>query len=209
MSADDDKWLWEPVSLCPAAPGWRAVYDSDTEPFWISDPVPLWGIYRQYNFYDRSETGDSDIFGVVPDGSYFERASEAANFWKYLGPGEPDPTPDEAKARRMYWQVLDGEPVAVTITRAEWGSHRWHLAAMSPLIGGLLFIAVSLEPFTPEAMGQVFRTLGLLGIPVPPDAEPFWEQGWDVHRVAEHMTGAKVTVQRSSAGTWFITGQAA
>ena len=70
MSTDDDKWVWEPVSLCPAAPGWRAVYDADTEPWWISEPVAMWGIYRQYNFYDRSETGDSDIFGVVPDGAY-------------------------------------------------------------------------------------------------------------------------------------------
>jgi hypothetical protein len=89
------RWTWEPVSLCPAAPGWWAVYDSDTEPWWMSEPLPLWGIYREYNFYDRTETGDSDIFGVVRYGPSLYRASDAGNFWCYGKPGCRVSTPHE------------------------------------------------------------------------------------------------------------------
>ena len=69
MSADDDKWMWEPVSLCPAAPGWRAVFDADAEPFWHAEPVALWGVAKHMTgakvTVQRSSQGTWFIVGTA------------------------------------------------------------------------------------------------------------------------------------------------
>lgn len=114
---------------------------------------------------------------------------------------------------------MRGEPVPVTVVAAEWVKDddaalaEWRLTAVtSPVIDGALSIAVPVRPEDPQELGRMFRVLHVLGVLVPlpfgtkPESESFWEQGWDEHRVAEQMTGAKVMAARSSTGKWFITG---
>jgi hypothetical protein len=111
---------YEPVSLAPAD-GWRAVYVLDPgegEPGWQADALIAWGVFE---VTERPVAGSAaperrvgrEIHGVIIDGwappgqpgpvtPGFSPmcVAEVANFWRYLGPGEPDPDPAEvAKAQ--------------------------------------------------------------------------------------------------------------
>jgi hypothetical protein len=45
-----------------------------------------------------------------------------------------------------------------------------------------------------QGMGIMFRQLGAMGIPIPPN-QPFWELGWTPEQVAQAMTGRPVMIQ--------------
>jgi hypothetical protein len=95
---------YEPVSLCPAAPGWRAVYLDDEEPGWHAKALAAWGVFRVASHPVRGSVApEADegchITGVTAD-DYVDSAENVANFWRYLGPDDPDPSPEEAASKR-------------------------------------------------------------------------------------------------------------
>jgi hypothetical protein len=50
---------------------------------------------------------------------------------------------------------------------------------------------------TPNAVGLgiMFRQLGAMGVPVPPEQQPFWLQGWTEYNVAEFIKGKPVLLR--------------
>ena len=101
---------YEPVSLSTAAPGWRAAYILDPdegEPGWHAEPLIAWAVYKVTTrpFKGSAALEQSEgrqIHGVVFNG-WAHAPEEADDFWRYLQPGDPDPSPDEVateQARR-------------------------------------------------------------------------------------------------------------
>lgn len=95
---------YEPVTLCPAVPGWRALYLVDEMPGWSAQPVAAWGIFRVVSRPVKGSVATeqdegSHICGVIADG-YADSAEAADNFWRYLGPSEPAPSMEEVNGIR-------------------------------------------------------------------------------------------------------------
>ena len=100
---------FEPASLGTAAPGWRAIYihePSEGEPGWSANPLIAWAIYQVTTrpikgSVARERNEGRQILGVVLDeGTWAMCPEEAVNFWRYLGPDEPDPSPAEVQAEQ-------------------------------------------------------------------------------------------------------------
>jgi hypothetical protein len=97
----------QPLSICTAEPGWRAVYIEEAggdEPGWNSEPLIAWAVYKvtekPCEGYIAPEHDDGNqILGVVFDG-YAQAAEEMSNFWMYLAPGDPDPAPETVAAEQ-------------------------------------------------------------------------------------------------------------
>ena len=100
---------FEPVSLSTAAPGWRAIYihePSEGDLGWSANPLIAWVVYEVTTrpvkgsiATERSE--GRHILGAVLDGNAWVMCpEEAANFWRYLGPDDPDPTTEEVEAEQ-------------------------------------------------------------------------------------------------------------
>jgi hypothetical protein len=99
---------YEPVSLCPAAPGWRAVYfledDGPDEPGWHARPLAAWGVFQVMSRPVKGSVADEKneghhICGVTAD-DWAESAEAMGNFWRYLSPDDPDPSPEEVARKR-------------------------------------------------------------------------------------------------------------
>lgn len=94
--------------MCPAD-GWRVVYIHEPDedgPGWSGTPLAGWGIFEVTEHPVKGEVGvpverDREIHGVVAtsEGEVYCTA-EMANLWRYLAPGEPDPTPEEVAAEQ-------------------------------------------------------------------------------------------------------------
>jgi hypothetical protein len=46
-----------------------------------------------------------------------------------------------------------------------------------------------------KGLGMMFRQLSSLGVPVPPDQQPFWQLGWTEQQVAQSMVGKPVMLR--------------
>jgi hypothetical protein len=97
-----------PVSLASAQPGWRAIYVhlEDEASGWSDHELIAWGVFEHWrkpcdgNYHDQPEMVGRVIHGVTGprNGDYATTAEESANFWRYLAPGAPDPSPEEVAA---------------------------------------------------------------------------------------------------------------
>lgn len=89
----------EPLSLLPA-PGWRVAYifeaddDEDSECNWCEEPLVAWAVCRLCDRYDE-DGNHNEVHGYVCYESYIDCVQEHENFWQYLAPGAPSPTPAE------------------------------------------------------------------------------------------------------------------
>lgn len=94
----------DPESLTPA-PGWRAVYLLDDPPGWSAEPLVCFAICH---ITTKPCTGPSrvvdelgrEVHGYVYADDYIACAEDVGNYWRYLAPGEPDPTDDQVQAAR-------------------------------------------------------------------------------------------------------------
>ncbi|SRR6266542_6478808 len=89
----------EVQSLCPIAPGWRAIYRTDDAPGWYARPIAALAIY------EMEDPGESDgswrtIQPVVADGDEFNYGGDDRGLWYYAAPGDPDPTPQKIAEKR-------------------------------------------------------------------------------------------------------------
>ncbi|MBO0808961.1 MAG: hypothetical protein J2P32_11760 [Actinobacteria bacterium] len=99
---------YEPVSISPAEPGWRAVYIHDpaeSDPGWSADPLIAWGVFEVTTRPAEGSSARVDrqgrqILGVIFD-DYAQCPEEVSNFWRYLRPGAPDPTSAEVAAEQQ------------------------------------------------------------------------------------------------------------
>ncbi len=101
---------WEDWDFRPAPAGWRVVYLTDSdEPGWESEPMPGWLVQYEYEFSRRSfESVDERplaerprrVVAAVIEGHWLTAADTVSNFWCVLGPGAPDPTPEQAREER-------------------------------------------------------------------------------------------------------------
>jgi hypothetical protein len=97
---------YEPVSLSPA-PGWRAAYihSPGDGGGWSGEPLIAWGVFEVTERPCRGSTAPEqhhgrEIYGVVFGDGCPGPAEEVSNFWRYIPPGEPDPTAEEVAARQ-------------------------------------------------------------------------------------------------------------
>jgi hypothetical protein len=96
---------YEPVSLGPAASGWRALYidDDESEVGFFTQPLVSWGVFhltvRRGSTVEVVEDHGNVIEGVVadyhPSGGVggLVCAAEHSNFRYYLDQEAPEPTP--------------------------------------------------------------------------------------------------------------------
>lgn len=103
---------YEPVSLSPAANGWRAAYIHDPDergPGWSAEPLIAWAVWEvitrpREGSTTRPRSEGRRILGVVFADSYAQCAEEISNFWRYLAPGDADPSPAEVAAEQhRHW----------------------------------------------------------------------------------------------------------
>jgi hypothetical protein len=94
---------YEPVSISTAADGWRAAYihppAQDDGSGWSADPLIAWAVYEVtirpvQGSSARERKQGRAIHGVI-FGDYPQCPEEVSNFWRYLKPGESDPSPAE------------------------------------------------------------------------------------------------------------------
>lgn len=90
------------VDFRPAPPGWRIAYA--TADGTRVKPMPGWLIREEVEYdtdtYDVvARTGARDVVAAHLVGSEAERADGHDDFWRVLGPGEPDPTAEEVAAK--------------------------------------------------------------------------------------------------------------
>jgi hypothetical protein len=105
---------WNPIQLAPAA-GWRAVYyvyddDPDVPLSWESCPLVAWALCASVRWHpgtgralppDRDSPEKNAVHGVIViEGQWVDVVTMAAGFWRYLAPGEADPTPEEFAAEQ-------------------------------------------------------------------------------------------------------------
>jgi hypothetical protein len=90
---------YEPVSISPAADGWRAAYihDPDEGAGWSAEPLIAWAVYEVTTNPVQGSTAleqshGRQILGVIFAEGYAQCAQEASSFWYYLAPGDPDPS---------------------------------------------------------------------------------------------------------------------
>jgi hypothetical protein len=98
---------YEPISISPAD-GWRAAYIHEPREGgagWSAEPLIAWAVYevttrpiKGSTAHERSE--GRQILGVVFGEGYAQCPEETSNFWRYLAPGNPDPSPAEIKAEQ-------------------------------------------------------------------------------------------------------------
>jgi hypothetical protein len=94
----------EPLSMIPAAPGWRAVFLSHRAPGWRAEPLIAWVLYEF--------TGDTGPFreicpAVLSADGQARDPGDLPFFWYIARPGDPDPAPQEAAAEhavRAKWK---------------------------------------------------------------------------------------------------------
>ncbi len=115
---------YEPLSMIPAD-GWRAAYIQPAEdggPGWSSEPLIAWAVYE---VTERSEKNDietgarsmpREIAGAVW-GGYMMNPEEISNFWFYMAPGSPDPSPEDV-AQQQKVRAADDERRAAARARA-------------------------------------------------------------------------------------------
>jgi hypothetical protein len=88
----------------PAPDGWRIVYlltDGTIE----YEPMPGWLIreeveYDSNTFEDIAVTGHRTVVAAQLVDCTLIPADDHSSFWHVLGPGQPDPTPEEAAAEQ-------------------------------------------------------------------------------------------------------------
>ena len=90
---------YEPVSLCPAAPGWRAVFMIDVPQGREAWPVAAWGIFQVKSPPEEGGGPPLDegrhVIGLVAT-DMVHCVHEMANFWHYRGPDDPDPSAERS-----------------------------------------------------------------------------------------------------------------
>lgn len=110
-----------PQSLCSAS-GWRVAYlDASTPSGWFADPVVAFTLCRvtqrpcHGNMVDRVRDEGIQVHALVA-GDYIACVEEIVNFWRYLGPSDPDPTAEQAAAEqaRRAQRQLEIERVKVS-----------------------------------------------------------------------------------------------
>jgi hypothetical protein len=88
---------YEPLSLITAEPGWRAVFigrPGDGGPGYAAEPLIGWGIFDVNERPPRGVTGPTthlgrQVHGIVALEDEVNAApAAAANFWRYLAPGD-------------------------------------------------------------------------------------------------------------------------
>jgi hypothetical protein len=86
--------IHEPLSIAPA-PGWRAAFvHGDGSVGW--QDLVVWAVCTDPDD-DPANSNGRQVHGYVHQGgAIIGCAEEADNFWKYVGPADPDPTPEEA-----------------------------------------------------------------------------------------------------------------
>jgi hypothetical protein len=89
-----------PVSVS-AAPGWRAVYFSDEPPGWSAVPLVGWAVFQiqpggEGPLGCRTCGTYTEIHGLIRSYDEIDAAICEDEFWYYLAPGEPEPTPEVA-----------------------------------------------------------------------------------------------------------------
>jgi hypothetical protein len=121
-STNNKTWTeYSPISMRPAATGWSAVYVNDTPddggPAWTEEPVIAWAVYQvtiRPVHGSVAPEGDAgrQILGVVNLDGSLGAPENTGDFWRYRGPGQPEPTQDEIDrelafrsnlARRRSW----------------------------------------------------------------------------------------------------------
>jgi hypothetical protein len=96
--SDDVMPTFRPLSLMPAADGWRALYLGAQD--YEVVPLVAWGVFEEAG---GPSVPDSGISGVVADRTYphrvryliraEDRLASTFPFAGYLAPGMPEPTP--------------------------------------------------------------------------------------------------------------------
>lgn len=121
------------IDFRPAPPGWRIAYTITPEEPRI-EPMPGWLIREEVEIRYEGETceviartGTREVVAARMDEAEVAPATNDVDFWCVLGPGEPDPTPEEyaeeLKLRASYpgyanrfktarEQQTEGEPTA-------------------------------------------------------------------------------------------------
>jgi hypothetical protein len=104
-----------PVQLVPAG-GWRAVYlvyddDSGIPQSWESHPLVAWALCEPWRWHpdtgkvlpqDDGSPERNSVHGlVVLDGHWVDVATTVPGFWRYMAPGDVDPTPDAFAAEKQ------------------------------------------------------------------------------------------------------------
>jgi hypothetical protein len=88
--------------MVPAQPGWQALFlgsDGDSAPGWTAEPVIAWGIFQVTDVSDGRTRVSREIIGVAVLEAP-EPVTAVRNFWFYLAPGAPEPTPQETQIAR-------------------------------------------------------------------------------------------------------------
>lgn len=96
---------YEPLSMIAAEPGWRAVFigrPGDDVPGYAAEPLIGWGIFDVTERPATGQTGPThhhgrQVHGIVALEDEVNAApAAAANFWRYLPPGD-ELSPDDVK----------------------------------------------------------------------------------------------------------------
>jgi hypothetical protein len=110
----DTNTTYNPVQLVPAG-GWRALYllygdDPEVPEAWESHPLLSWALCEAVRWHpetgkvlpqDRDSPEKNSVHGlVVLDGSWVDVATAVPGFWRYMAPGDVDPTPDAFAAEQ-------------------------------------------------------------------------------------------------------------
>ncbi|MEU0069545.1 hypothetical protein ABZ027_08370 [Streptomyces sp. NPDC006332] len=86
------------VDFRTAPPGWRIAFATALGP--IVEPMPGWLIREEVEYDTRTEdsvtcTGSREVVAALVVEGEAAPAYSHPDFWQILGPGEPDPTPEE------------------------------------------------------------------------------------------------------------------
>jgi hypothetical protein len=102
----------EPQSIAPA-PGWRAAFVYADGSVGCQDLV-VWAVCTDPDDPVDARNGRQVHGYVHQGGDIIGCAEEADNFWKYVGPADRDPTPEEAaqdaRAQIELMRAVDSSP---------------------------------------------------------------------------------------------------
>jgi hypothetical protein len=88
------------IQIMPAAEGWRALYagrDEAGAPITVVEPLVGWALQEE-KIYPNDEKAYRSVVGLDGGDSVVEPCPEAANFVRYLRPGDnPDSFLDEVE----------------------------------------------------------------------------------------------------------------